>query len=74
LADRSRWKEELVNDFEPSVFQAHPELAALKSSLYQAGAYYAAMSGSGSSIFGLFDQKPTLPNWPTSYFVFESLL
>ena len=74
LADRSRWKEELVNDFEPSAFQAHPELAALKSSLYQAGAYYAAMSGSGSSIFGLFDQKPTLPNWPTSYFVFESLL
>jgi len=74
LADRSRWKEELVNDFEPSVFQAHPELAALKSSLYQAGAYYAAMSGSGSSIFGLFDQKPILPNWPTTYFVFESLL
>jgi 4-diphosphocytidyl-2-C-methyl-D-erythritol kinase len=74
LADHSRWKEELINDFEPSVFQAHPELAALKSSLYQAGAYYAAMSGSGSSIFGLFDQKPTLPNWPATYFVFESLL
>jgi 4-diphosphocytidyl-2-C-methyl-D-erythritol kinase len=74
LADRNRWKEELVNDFEPSVFLAHPKLAELKASLYQAGAYYAAMSGSGSSIFGLFDQKPTFPDWPTEYFVFESLL
>ena len=74
LADRSRWKEELINDFEPSVFLAHPELAELKASLYQSGAYYAAMSGSGSSIFGLFDQKPTIPDWPAKYFVFESLL
>jgi len=74
LADRSRWKDELVNDFEKSVFQAHPEIAQIKSSLYQAGAYYASMSGSGSSVFGLFDEKPNLPNWAASYFVFESQL
>lgn len=74
LADRSRWKEELINDFEPSVFLAHPELAIIKSNLYQAGAFYASMSGSGSSIFGLFDQKPILPNWPSTYFIFEASL
>jgi 4-diphosphocytidyl-2-C-methyl-D-erythritol kinase len=74
LADRSRWKEELVNDFEKSVFQAHPEIAQIKSSLYQAGANYASMSGSGSSVFGLFDEKPVLPSWAASYFVFESQL
>ena len=74
LTDRSRWKEELVNDFEKSVFQAYPEIAGIKNSLYQAGAYYASMSGSGSSVFGLFDEKPNLPSWAASYFVFESQL
>lgn len=48
------WKEELVNDFEESVFALHPKLAAIKERLYQLGATYAAMSGSGSALFGLF--------------------
>ena len=48
------WREELVNDFEASVFTAHPELATIKEQLYQLGATYAAMSGSGSALFGLF--------------------
>lgn len=48
------WKKEIVNDFEKQVFSAHPELTQIKSRLYQAGADYAAMSGSGSSIFGIF--------------------
>src|SRR5690606_17864946 len=51
LADRTRWKNELVNDFEASVFSNHPEIAAIKNKLYDNGAYYAAMSGSGSSVF-----------------------
>lgn len=50
------WKEELVNDFEESVFALHPELAAIKERLYHLGATYAAMSGSGSALFGLFRQ------------------
>lgn len=48
------WREQLVNDFEPSVFALHPELAAIKEALYRRGAFYAAMSGSGSALFGLF--------------------
>ncbi len=62
------WKELLVNDFENPVFEAYPEIAAIKSNLYQAGAIYAALSGSGSTVFGIFKKEncPTL-NFPTHY-------
>ncbi len=53
------WKDELVNDFEAPIFAMHPELAAIKKSLYDAGAVYAAMSGSGSALFGIFREQPT---------------
>lgn len=48
------WKDALINDFEATVFKAHPELAAIKRSLYDSGAIYAAMSGSGSALFALY--------------------
>lgn len=51
------WRGLLTNDFEKSVFALHPELAAIKEKLYALGASYAAMSGSGSSIFGLFKEE-----------------
>lgn len=54
------WRGSLVNDFENVIFPAHPELADIKESLYQEGAVYAAMSGSGSAMFGLF-RKPKDP-------------
>lgn len=50
----SEWKDLLVNDFEATVFNAHPELAAIKQSLYDSGATYASMSGSGSALFALY--------------------
>ena len=53
------WKDELVNDFEAPIFAMHPGLAAIKQSLYDAGAVYAAMSGSGSALFGIFREQPT---------------
>ena len=52
------WREDLLNDFEESVFALHPELEAVKEKLYDMGATYAAMSGSGSALFGLFKEEP----------------
>ena len=51
------WKESLANDFEKTVFVRYPELAAIKRSLYDAGAVYAAMSGSGSALFAVWDRE-----------------
>ena len=48
------WSGLLVNDFEETVFSKHPELAAIKRSLYDSGAVYASMSGSGSALFALY--------------------
>lgn len=48
------WKDTVMNDFEPSVFSKYPEIAAIKDRMYDLGALYASMSGSGSSVFGIF--------------------
>ncbi len=50
------WRDLLKNDFEQSVFQKFPEIRAIKDRLYDTGALYASMSGSGSSVFGIFDE------------------
>ena len=54
------WCDTLTNDFEKSVFTLHPEIGAVKDKLYEMGAVYAAMSGSGSSLYGLFRQPVSL--------------
>lgn len=48
------WKDFIFNGFETTVFAAHPELARIKESLYESGAAYASMSGSGSALFGIY--------------------
>jgi 4-diphosphocytidyl-2-C-methyl-D-erythritol kinase len=50
------WKDTVKNDFEDSVFCKYPEIAAIKDKMYDMGALYAAMSGSGSSVFGFFKE------------------
>lgn len=54
------WRNELVNDFEQSVFALYPKIGAVKEQLYEMEALYAAMSGSGSAVFGIF--PPSLDN------------
>ncbi|MBL3657537.1 4-(cytidine 5'-diphospho)-2-C-methyl-D-erythritol kinase [Fulvivirga sediminis] len=60
----SEWKNVLNNDFENSVFQQFPSISKVKNELYEAGATYSSMTGSGASVFGIFDKKPSmkLPN------------
>ena len=53
----AEWKDLLVNDFESSVFARHPALAEIKGALYEEGALYAAMSGSGSALYGIFARQ-----------------
>lgn len=58
LGHISSWKELLKNDFEEGVFKNHPELALAKNKLYQEGAIYASMTGSGSTLFGIYKNEP----------------
>jgi 4-diphosphocytidyl-2-C-methyl-D-erythritol kinase len=51
------WKEQLINDFEAPVCKAHPEISEIKQQLYDAGALYASMTGSGSTVFGVFEKE-----------------
>lgn len=52
-----KWKDVVKNDFEDSVFPQHPILETIKTQLYNRGAVYASMSGSGSSVYGIFRQE-----------------
>ena len=56
------WQGIVKNDFEPHIFAAHPAIAELKKMMLDAGAVYASMSGSGSAVFGIFDNEPKIEN------------
>lgn len=64
------WKAVITNDFEAPVAALYPEIAGIKQALYQHGALYAAMSGSGSTVFGIFPREADLQrlSFPTHYF------
>ncbi len=64
--DMSKWKDLLINDFEKTVFKNHSDLSAIKQQLYNAGAIYASMSGSGSCMYGIF-AEPTELKFPKQY-------
>jgi 4-diphosphocytidyl-2-C-methyl-D-erythritol kinase len=62
------WKDELVNDFETPVFATHPVIKEIKEIFYNSGALYASMSGSGSSVFGIFKNAPLYSfSFPEAY-------
>jgi 4-diphosphocytidyl-2-C-methyl-D-erythritol kinase len=63
----SEWRGRVVNDFELSIFRSYPEIGRLKMALYEAGALYASMSGSGSVVYGIFREEPDLPRNLSKY-------
>jgi len=69
----SNWKNLIVNNFEDSVFLQYPEIGRIKNKLYEIGAEYASLSGSGSAVFGIFKNIPFLKNiFPKNYFTWIS--
>ena len=69
----SEWKHTLANDFEAGVFARHPVLFSIKEKLYGSGAVYAAMSGSGSTIYGIFAREMDWKGvFPAEYSVWQS--
>ena len=58
----NEWKNSARNDFEDPIFKNHPSIRGVKASLYEAGALYASMSGTGSSVYGIFTKKIELPD------------
>ncbi len=72
--DPGKWKEELKNDFEPSVFQKYPAVREIKERLYSFGAAYASMSGSGSAVYGIFERKKDLSRKFQGYFIWQEEL
>lgn len=70
-----RWKDELINDFEKVIFPKHREIVEIKDNLYKQGAVYASMSGSGSTVFGLFPKESKIEfSYPHNYFIWELIL
>ncbi|MCL2414721.1 MAG: 4-(cytidine 5'-diphospho)-2-C-methyl-D-erythritol kinase [Bacteroidales bacterium] len=72
----NEWKVVLQNDFEPSIFAQHPILSDIKQNLYDLGAEYASMSGSGSAIFGLFGKEKRFEKKerPKNHFDYQSFI
>lgn len=65
------WRNTVHNDFEDSLFPKYPSLAEIKQQLYDAGAVYASMSGSGSTLYGIFNAPVVVPNQLQAYRVWE---
>ena len=68
-----KWKENIINDFEEPIINKYPEIGAIKNKLYNNGALYVSMTGSGSTVYGIFKENKEI-NFPDTYFVKKNLL
>lgn len=68
------WRDTVHNDFEDSLFTKYPILSSVKQQLYDMGAVYASMSGSGSTVYGIFDAPALIPNQLRNYSVWQGKL
>jgi len=69
-----KWKEHIQNDFEKSIFQKYPEIKRIKEELYNMGAVFASMSGSGSAVYGIFNENPEINNQFPGCFFWKGIL
>ena len=73
-APPEEWKDKLINDFEEILFPKYPVIKELKSAFYASGALFSSMSGSGSTVFGIYGKKPSLPKEIAGHIIFEGEL
>lgn len=69
----NKWKDNIVNDFEDSIFKKYPLLNNIKQNLYNNGALYSSMSGSGSTIYGIFEKEISIKNID-NFFVWNNFM
>lgn len=76
IAPIRQWKNLIKNDFEEAIFMKFPRIAQIKNQLYQAGALYASMSGSGSAVYGIFEKDKSIKKniWKTDCIVYDNQL
>ena len=68
----SAWKAQLKNDFEKTVFLQYPGIEKIKNDMYSAGAVYSSLSGSGSTVYGIFSKERSIDlSFPSTYFIRE---
>lgn len=65
------WENVIQNDFEKTIFPEYPEIKNIKKELYNMGAIYASMSGSGSTLYGIFDSVPEIKQSLRNYFIWQ---
>ena len=70
----TEWKKLILNDFEDFAFKKYPIIGKLKNELYNAGALFSLMSGSGSSVYGIFQEKPKLSDKLKEYIIYEGVM
>ncbi len=68
------WKEVIRNDFEDHLVVEYPEIGIIKKALYRSGALYSSLSGSGSAVYGIFEQAVPIKEIPSDYFIWQGRL
>ncbi|MCF6170878.1 MAG: 4-(cytidine 5'-diphospho)-2-C-methyl-D-erythritol kinase [Bacteroidales bacterium] len=66
-----QWRDLLKNDFEDVLFDLHPEIREIKNSMHKMGAIYSSMTGSGSAVYGIFDQSPDRKEINPNYYLWH---
>ncbi len=68
------WKDTVINDFEEILFPEYPVIKELKSAFYDSGCVFSSMSGSGSTVYGIYSKKPSIPKEIEMHVIFEGYL
>jgi 4-diphosphocytidyl-2-C-methyl-D-erythritol kinase len=68
------WKNLIYNDFEKNIFRQYPIIGDIKRKLYESGAVYSSMSGSGSTVYGIYSHKPEVPEEIKPWVIYRGLL